>query len=75
MSNCGEYNFNMFIILPAYINTLCNITTWSESVAESGVSEFSVGRVVLCHDVSLQGFGPGTICLYYFAHISHVPKT
>ena len=20
-------------------------------------------------------FGPGTICLYYFAHISHFPKT
>ena len=22
-----------------------------------------------------RGFGPGTICLYYFAHISHFPKT
>ena len=75
MSNCGEYNFNMFIILPAYFNTLCNITTWGELVSESGASEFNVGRVVLgrlvlCPDVSPQGFGPGTICLYYFAHIS-----
>ena len=38
MSNCGEYNFNMFIILPAYFNTLCNITTWGELVSESGAS-------------------------------------
>ena len=35
MSNCGEY---MFIILPAYFNTLCNITTWGELVSESGAS-------------------------------------
>ena len=38
MSNCGEYNFNIFIILPAYFNTLCNITTWGELVSESGAS-------------------------------------
>ena len=35
-SNCGEYNFNIFIILPAYFKTLCNITTWGEMVSESG---------------------------------------
>ena len=40
MSNCGEYKFNMFIILPAYFNTLCNIKTWSELVSESGGSCF-----------------------------------
>ena len=38
MSNCGEYNFNMFIILPAYFNILYNITTWDELVSESGAS-------------------------------------
>ena len=38
MSNCGEYNFNMFIILPAYLNTLCNITKWGELVSESKAS-------------------------------------
>ena len=41
MSNCGEYNFNMFIILPAYFNRLCNITTWDKLVSESGASEFN----------------------------------
>ena len=35
MSICGEQNFNMFIILPAYFNTLCNIATL---VSESGAS-------------------------------------
>ena len=35
ISNCGEY---IFIILPAYFNTLCNITTWAELVSESGAS-------------------------------------
>ena len=38
MSNCGEYNYNMLIILPAYFNTLCNITAWDELVSESGAS-------------------------------------
>ena len=38
MSNCGEYNFNMYIILPAYFNILCNITTWGKLVSESGAS-------------------------------------
>ena len=38
MSNCGEYNLNMFIILPAHFNTLCNITTWGELVPESDES-------------------------------------
>ena len=42
MSNCGEYNFNMFIILPAYFNTLCNITTCGVLVSESGASCFRV---------------------------------
>ena len=32
----------MFIILPAYFNTLCNITTWGELVSESGASCFRV---------------------------------
>ena len=32
----------MFIILPAYFNTLCNITTWGELVSESGESCFRV---------------------------------
>ena len=32
----------MFIILPAYFNILCNITTWGELVFESGASCFRV---------------------------------
>ena len=32
------FNFNMFIILPAYFNTLWNITTWGELVSEPGAS-------------------------------------
>ena len=32
----------MFIILPAYFNALCNITTWGELVSESGASCFRV---------------------------------
>ena len=71
----------MFIILPAYFNTLCNITTWGELFfGEFNVGRVVLGRVVLCPDVPLQvgfsrDFGPGTICLYYFDHISHFPKT
>ena len=42
MSNCGEYNFKMFVILPAYFNTLCNITTCGVLVSESGASCLSV---------------------------------
>ena len=38
MCNCGEYNFNMLKILPAYFNTLCNITKRGELVSESGAS-------------------------------------
>ena len=40
MSNCGEYNLNMFIILPAYFNTyaILPFTTWGELVSESGAS-------------------------------------
>ena len=32
----------MFIILPAYFNTLCNITMWGKFVSESGASCFRV---------------------------------
>ena len=32
----------MFIILPVYFNTLCNITTWSELVSVSDASCFRV---------------------------------
>ena len=42
MFNCGEYNFNMFIILQAYFNKLCNVTTWGELLSESGASCLSV---------------------------------
>ena len=52
MSNCGEYNFNMFVILPAYFNTLCNITTWGELVSESGASAFLTDSAVITHDVT-----------------------
>ena len=38
MPNCDVYNFNMFIILPAYFSTLCNTTKWGELVSESGAS-------------------------------------
>ena len=78
----------MFIILPAYFNTLCNITTWGELVSESGASCFRVslmwGELSLVELSCVQTFRPksvspevlaGTICLYYFVHISHFPKT
>ena len=32
----------MFIILPAYFSTLCNITKWGELVSESGASCFGL---------------------------------
>ena len=72
MSNCGEYNFNMFIILPAYFSTLCNITTWGELVSESG--EFHVGRVVLeqvvlCPDVYPKSVSPEVLDQEQFACI------
>ena len=75
----------MFIILPAYFNTLCNITTWEELVSESGASCFRVSLMwgeLSCGElscvqtfrpksVSPEVFGTGTICLYYSAHISN----
>ena len=33
-----EYNFNTSIILPAYFDTLYNITTWGELISESDAS-------------------------------------
>ena len=36
----------MFIILPAYFNTLCKITTWDKLVPKSGASCFRVNLML-----------------------------
>ena len=75
----------MFIILPAYFNTLCNITTWGELVSESGMSCFRVS--LMWGELScVQTFRPKSdspevldqeqfACIISLAHISHFPKT
>ena len=65
MSICGEYNFNMFIILPASFNTLCNITTWGELVSVSGASCLRVSLMwdeLSCGELScVQNFRPKSL--------------
>ena len=80
----------MFITLPAYFNTLCNITTWGELVSESGASCFRVsfmwgqlswGKLSCVHSFRPKSVSPEVlvqeqfVCIISLAHISHFPKT
>ena len=80
----------MFIILPAYFNTIGNITTWGELVSESGAScfrvslilgEFSWGDLSCVQTFHHKSVSPEVLdqeqfaCIISLAHISHFPKT